>query len=478
VRGLRHVAPVRVGIVAVLLIALGTYFAFAKDIPFTRSYEVKAVFQDTAKMSPGSPVRIAGVGVGKVTKVEPAGEGSTASELTMQISDEGLPIHRDARLRIRPRIFLEGNFFVDLHPGTGGAPVLEDGATVPATQTSASVTIDQVLSTLKSDTRADLRKLLRGYGDAVGGRPTAAQDADADPRVAGQTAGQSLNDSLAYGGDALRDTAVVNDALQGTELRDLSRLIEGTGKVTRALDSRERQLAALIGNFSTTVGALAAEQDGLRRTVRALPRLLEAANPALDSLNSALPSTRAFAREILPGIRETPATIDAALPWIAQTRALVSPAELQGAVRDLRPATADLASFIDGSVRLLPRLDLFNRCLTENLLPTGDVVIRDDERTTGLENYREFFQSLVGLSGESQNFDGNGQYTRFQTGSGANIVSTGALPETGKLFANAPKQPIGSRPARPAKRPPYVRDQACHRQRRPNLNAAKTGGGP
>ena len=72
--------------------------------------------------------------------------------------------------------------------------------------------------------------------------------------------------------------------------------------------------------------------------------MLEAANPALDELNAALPPTRAFAREIIPAVRETPATIDAALPWIAQTRALVSPAELQGLVRDLQPAVDDLAA--------------------------------------------------------------------------------------------------------------------------------------
>ena len=71
-----------------------------------------------------SPVRIAGVEVGKVSKVEPAAEGSTASVITMKIKDEALPLHTDARLKIRPRIFLEGNFFVDVRPGTPGAELL------------------------------------------------------------------------------------------------------------------------------------------------------------------------------------------------------------------------------------------------------------------------------------------------------------------------------------------------------------------
>ena len=39
----------------------------------------------------------------------------------MEIEDKGLPIHKDATLKIRPRIFLEGNFFVDLSPARRGA---------------------------------------------------------------------------------------------------------------------------------------------------------------------------------------------------------------------------------------------------------------------------------------------------------------------------------------------------------------------
>jgi phospholipid/cholesterol/gamma-HCH transport system substrate-binding protein len=206
--------------------------------------------------------------------------------------------------------------------------------------------------------------------------------------------------------------------------------------------------------------------------------VLEEANPALDKLNASFPSLRAFSRELIPGVRETPESIEAGLPWIAQTRRLVSRSERGGLTNDLQPATRDLATFTDGLVRFIPQADLLNRCLIENLLPTGDVVIQDGNLTTGVENYKEFFQSLVGLTGESQNFDGNGQYTRFQTGGGATRVQTGPLGTDGPLFANALRQPLGTRPARPRSRPPKRRDRACYTQKRPNLNSARIGGGP
>ena len=66
-------------------------------------------------------MRIAGVNVGKVTSVEP--EGNMA-EVTFTVDDEGLPIHEDATITIRPRLFLEGNFFLDLQPGSPSAPEL------------------------------------------------------------------------------------------------------------------------------------------------------------------------------------------------------------------------------------------------------------------------------------------------------------------------------------------------------------------
>lgn len=465
------------GLLAIVVIAGALALAFG-GLPFRGGYELNAVFADTANVGLRSPVRIAGVDVGQVTAVEPLAEDSTASVVTMELDDAALPIRADAELKIRPRIFLEGNFFVDLEPGTPQGAELDSGDTVPMTQTAAPVQLDQVLGTLQADAREDLRTVIRGWGEAVDGAPTAAEDASQDPAARGLTAGEAGNRALRYAPGALRGIAVVNQALLGREPGDLARLIRGSADVSRQLVRSERQLQDLIVDFDTTVTALAARQSDLRATVRALPRLLEAADPALDALNAAFPPTRAFAREVLPGVNETAATIDAAFPWVAQARRLVAPAELQGLARTLQPATADLARSVDGTVGLLPQVDLVDRCLLDVLLPTGDIVIQDPPLTTGVTNYKEFFQAMVGLAGESQNFDGNGPYTRFQPGGGPYTVSTGALPGLGRLYGNAVAQPLGSRPARPARRPPYNRAAACHRQQPPDLNAARTGSGP
>jgi hypothetical protein len=347
-------------------------------------------------------------------------------------------------------------------------------------QTYSPVQIDQILTSLQAPQRQGLQKLLQGYGDALNGRPKPGEDKTADPATRGQTAGQSLNDSLATAPQALRGVAIVNDALLGTEAHDLSKLIASQADVSTKLAAHEESLKGLISNFNTTVAAFAGEAVALKTSIHVLPEVLQAADNALLHLNNSFPALRAFSREILPGVRETPATVKASFPWIAQTRQLVSPAELQGLVNDLRPSISDLANVTDESIKLFPQVDLVSRCLTDVVLPTGDVKLTDPPLTTGLENYKEFWQTMAGLAGEAQNFDGNGAYVRFQTGGGSQSVSTGQVGNAvgSNLFANALEQPFGTRPAMPSRRPPYNRTVPCHTNQLPDLNGAAIGSGP
>ena len=95
-----------IGVIALVLVIVGFYLAFAKSIPFLGGgYEVKAVFADAQNIRAKSPVRIAGVEVGKVSKVENLvedGEGQQAAVVTMELKDDARPIHEDATMQLRP----------------------------------------------------------------------------------------------------------------------------------------------------------------------------------------------------------------------------------------------------------------------------------------------------------------------------------------------------------------------------------------
>jgi phospholipid/cholesterol/gamma-HCH transport system substrate-binding protein len=463
-------SPVTVGLIALVIVLIAVYLGFTKDIPFTHGFRVNAVFESANSIRVNSPVRIAGVNVGKVKAVKPR-EGTDQALVTLEINKSGLPIHQDATAKIRPRIFLEGNFFVDLTPGSAGSPELSDGDTIKVTNTSTPVQLDQVLTSLQSDTRQDLRDLLDTLATGLNSKPTPAEDKAADPSTRGETAAQSWNDAYRDAPVALRGGSQVNEALLGVEpSRDVARLLAGTAKTTGALIVHEAQLKDLITNFNTTMAAFASQQGNLRTSIGLLPGTLENANATLASLNRAFPPTRAFAREILPGVNETAATIDASFPWVRETRKLLSQDELRGLAEDLVPTTRSLAQLTDASLQLLPEINDTARCARDVVLPTGDIVVHDSF-DNGEANYKEFWQAMVGLAGESQNFDGNGSYVRFQTGGGTNTVALGAQGSTtGKLVGSAPEPVLGVRPKYPGKKPPYNSSVPCYKSAIPNVN--------
>jgi len=100
-------SPVMAGGIAAVLIGIFVFFAFFSFNPFHHPYTMTATFKSANNLKQKSPVRIAGVEVGIVKKVEPIPDGNGAAKVTMQIEKVGLPIHKDAQLKIRPRIFLE-----------------------------------------------------------------------------------------------------------------------------------------------------------------------------------------------------------------------------------------------------------------------------------------------------------------------------------------------------------------------------------
>src|SRR3954447_19756813 len=289
--------PLTVAVIVLAVVIVGSYLGFTKHIPYTHGFRVHAVFESANSIRPNSPVRIAGVNVGKVKKIERQ-DGTDAAVVTMEINDKGLPIHKDATLKIRPRIFLEGNFFVDLRPGTPASPTLSDDDRIPMTQTSRPVQLDEVLTSLQYDARTDLQDVLREYGTSLNHKPTAVEDADQDKQVKGKTGAQALNESLDYSADALRQSTIVNQAVLGTRPRDLSKLIASFGVVAGSLDRNEDALKGLITNFNITTAAFASESGNLQATIRLLAPTLVNANRAFASLNAAFPPTRAFAREI------------------------------------------------------------------------------------------------------------------------------------------------------------------------------------
>jgi phospholipid/cholesterol/gamma-HCH transport system substrate-binding protein len=474
--------PVRFGLVTIILLAIVLYFGFTKHIPGKHGFRLKAQFGTVVNIEPKSPVRIAGVTVGQVTAIQR--EGNTGV-VTMEIGAAGLPIHRDAGAKIRARILLEGNWFVDLQPGTPTSPTVSSGYTIPVAQTSDPVQLDQVLDALNTDTRANLQTFLIEYGSALTRKPTPAQDAEQNPSVRGLNAAQALNKAYRESPPALEGGAIVNQALGGVEENDLSHLFRGIEATTAKLNVDEQILGEWVGNFNTFLGTLANQSSSLVATVAELPGTLQNASRAFVNFSAAAPTIRRFSREIIPGVEQTPATIKAAYPWIAQVQASAAPNELGGVAKDLREAAPTIAGLVVPQPAFFEQTDLFSKCLTKVFFPAGNTKLQDGSSTSGVEAYKEFWYATVGTAGFSQNFDGNGPFDRFMIETGTTtLVSApasivGATTSRGpklQLLAHTSQAPLGTSPAFPASEPPYKPLVPCYKQAPQEFNGPASRG--
>ncbi len=445
-----------VGLAVILVALVGTYLAFTKDVPLINNpYEVKAAFRDSSGINTGSPVRIAGVEVGKVSGVETTRPGARSATLTLAVGDNGLPLYENASAKIRPRIFLEGNFFVDLSPGTPRAGELDDGATIGVDRTANPVQFDQVLSALRSDTRNDLREVFTQVGKA--------QDAGG---------ARAFNQSLPYQPAAYKFTAIVAQALLGKRPRDLSGLVRDAGATNAALN-QPRRLTALISDFNATAGALADRENALTSAVGELPRTLRAATPALDALNAAFPDVQRFARDARPGVRSLGPTVDATLPLVKQLRGLVQDRELGTLARNLRSATPPLAQVAKTGVSVLSELRALASCTTNVIVPLGDDQIQDEAFPTHGPVYQDFAKFLPGLAGESRSFDANGPYFKVLGTGGAETLNLG-----NGLFGSVAEPIVGNNPPPIRNRPPLKPDVPCETQEPPDLRSSPKGPPP
>jgi virulence factor Mce-like protein len=433
------------GLLAIVLIATASTVGWFRLNPFQHTFKLQAEFTQVANLGQRSPVRIAGVEVGKVTKVEPRAGGG--GRVTMQLKRSALPIHRDAQLKIRPRIFFEGNFFVDLQPGTPSTPDLADGAVVPAGQTSAPVQIGDVVGTLQSGTRRDLQTLLHETARTFGGG-----------------AAESLNRGAPEAAPALRNLALASDASLGEQpTEDVQRSLRGTARTTGAFAEDENALKGLVTDLGATAGALASEDRALSASVPALRDTLRASRPALAAVDGTLPPLRALSLEATPSVRRLHPVLDAALPFTRQLRALVGPSELRGTTSALRHNTPAVDRLVRTSVGLFAQGRAASRCTDKVLVPfaQSDFPDPDFPKNTGTVN-QKLMRSFVGLSGESRSVDANQSY-----------FHASAIPPALQVRPAPPNNPSVPPPHRP--------DVPCETQQAPNLeapaaNVAQTGG--
>jgi virulence factor Mce-like protein len=366
-----------------------------RDIPLTGKpgKTVQAEFAHANQVSNRTVVRVGGVDVGRVDKVEPGSSPTDTTVVSMQITNDEVVLHRDASAQVRWRTLLGGLMYIDLEPGSKSAPELGDNP-IPASRTGTQVELDQFLQPYDGQTSQAQRNLLKGLRDTL-----------ADPQAVGHTI-EALSPAFRTVGRGLAP-------LRGREADDLRGLVAATAKTVDGLDDTPA-LQGLVTGANRTFATTTARRNELGE-------LFELARPSLDStfttmrrLRTTLDHLDPLAARLRPGARALGPAARAATPALEQTEAFLS--EARPLLRAARPAFDSLRGASANGVPLMQGLDPTLVRLDKELLP----YLREKDPETRLKNYEAIGPFWAALASAAAETDAEGHRIRFTVPPGPN----------------------------------------------------------
>lgn len=343
------------------------------------SYTVKAQFDDVRGLIPGASVRAAAVTVGSVEDVELVG---TRPVVTMRV-DKDYELHEGAVADIQ--LFSNAgavNRTIELTAGDPTKPRLPAGTVLKAPQTDQPVNFDDASETLDAPTRDRIRDFLSGLDASLKGR---GKDVDRTLRSSAPALNETANLLAQVNSDGAALKTLVR---QGS--RVTSALAAGPGDLTGAADATAR-LLSVTGRRQAELG----------RSVQLLGPSLARGRTALATLATTTPRLRDLVRglgpvatELRPFARALPPALRGAVPFLGETRTLVTdgPRYLRG----FRP-------IIDSAQRVAPGLGT----TINDILPLGNALRAYIPETVG------FFQNLGSTLGT---YDANGHLLTLDAG--------------------------------------------------------------
>ena len=453
--------PLVVAAVTILLAAAITYFAFSgKQIPFVHHFTMHALVHNSVDIGPDSPVRIAGIDVGQVSGTSAQG---TLTRIDFTVNPNGQPVHANATVTIRDRLFLEGSYYLQLDPGTPSAPIAKDGFTIPVSNTAYPVQFYQVLSTFNSATRQSLQNTLntltQGFSAPPGEVPTAAN-----------SGAGGLKQAIPQLAPTLKDVAWVTRGLRGTQPGDVERLLSSASDVTSTLQGSSAQLADLVTGLNRTSTALASTDGALAQTVSGLDQTLQAAPPALTAIDQALPPLTRLAAALDPSLKVAPPLLDSLTKAVGELAAIVAPAERDRLLVAVKTTFVDLPATLNQLGSVFPITKPVTDCLRTHVTPVLGSQVPDGSLSTGRPVWQDFVHFVVGLASATQDFDGNGYWIRLINGIGTNPANVAQLPPVGSGSTGL----LGARPQWVGDLTPadFRPDASCSRQPVVSLSSA------
>jgi len=263
--------------------------SFGGAVPLKpRGFEFKASFAEATQLAQEADLRISGVRVGKVKKIGLGDNGRT--EATIELERKYAPPPSDSKAILRQKTLL-GETYVEMTPGTKGAPPLPEGATLAVKNVAPTVELDEILRSFDAKTRQAFQVWQQSVALGIAGR---AQD---------------FSDTLANLEPFADDTNAVLEILN-SQSRATKLLIRNTGEFFAALTRDDGELADLIQNSNRVFATTAERDDQIRGFFRALPEFIDQSKLTLRRLQSYAANTNPLITELHPWARAASDTFE------------------------------------------------------------------------------------------------------------------------------------------------------------------------
>jgi ABC-type transporter Mla subunit MlaD len=349
-------------------------------------YRVRAVFDNASFLIPGEDVKIAGVKVGVIDRLDLTRDSKAA--VVLRIDDPAFhPFRSDASCHVGLQSLI-GEQFVECvptqprGPGVKPAPPLREinagpgkgEHLLPVTNTVTPVNLDLITNIMRVPERERFRLIINELGAGLAGN------------------GTELRKALRRANPALQKTDQVISVL-ARQNRTLARLVSESDQVLGPLAAHRRELTGFIAKSGKTAEATAARGDDLERVLQKLPPFLEKLGPAADDFAT-------LADEATPALQSLGSHSDAINRTVQQLGPTASKAT---------PALVALGGTAERAGSVFPQLEPTTHKLTglaRPLLPLSTDLAdlsSSFDKTGGIEDVMRFIYFYTGaLNGEDE----------------------------------------------------------------------------
>jgi len=353
-------------------------------------YTVTAEVDNAGQLIAGNEVRIGARRVGEVSAVRLTDDGT--AEIEMTIDPDVAPLREGTSVAIRATSVVGiANRYVVLTPPAGEARELADGGRIGLDDTASPVEFDALLNAFDGSTRRGLRDLISGGADVYAGR-----EADASETL------RLINPSLAATTSMMAELGRDQQALDGV-------LRYGASAFT-ALEQRHTELERTISAAAAATEPFAREQEALSRTIAALPATLRQANTTFVNVRRALPDLDALVATSKPATRDLAPFLERMVPLLQRARTTI-PSLRQalasgGRANDLTDLLNSLPPLAETSTTAFPR-----------------AIKTMDRSQEALDRFRQYTPDIVAaltrLGQTASYYDSSGHYVRASPAFGA-----------------------------------------------------------